>query len=207
MITLYLDTSSSFLYTGIIKDDVVLSEVKENLGRDMSSMVLVKVNQMLNKLNITLKDIDKIVVVNGPGSFTGVRIGITIAKTLAWTLNKEIYTISSLKAMSLSLTSHDFYIPLIDARRGYVFAGIYDNNNNEVLTEQYIELSVLNEKVQKLEGNYVYITNDKFTFETAKYDPDILKIVNIAKNATPSNPHSIDALYLKRTEAEENLSD
>ena len=81
---LYLDTSSSFLYTGIIENDKVISEIKEKLDKDLSKFALLKVSEMFEKNNVSSDEINKIIVVNGPGSFTGVRIGLTIAKIFAW---------------------------------------------------------------------------------------------------------------------------
>jgi len=80
---------------------------------------------MFDKNDIAKDEITKIIVVNGPGSFTGIRIGVTIAKVYAWTLKIDITTITSLEAMALSSKSNTTYkVPMIDARRGYVFAGI-----------------------------------------------------------------------------------
>ena len=70
MTILYLDTSSSFLYTGIVKDDRLICEIKEDLGKDLSVFALKKITDMLNENKIQPIDIDKIIVADGPGSFT-----------------------------------------------------------------------------------------------------------------------------------------
>ena len=75
---LYIDTSSSFLYTGIVENNKLLAEVKKEYGHNLSEFALQDIVSMMNNLNLTPKDIYKIIVVNGPGSFTGIRIGITI---------------------------------------------------------------------------------------------------------------------------------
>lgn len=80
----YLDTSSNYLYTAILEDTKVISEIKEKLERDLSRLALFKIEEMFKNNNMDLNDIEKIIVVNGPGSFTGVRIGLTIAKTISW---------------------------------------------------------------------------------------------------------------------------
>ena len=201
---LYLDTSSSFLYAGIVDDNKLINQINKKLDKDLSTYALNEISLLFNSCDITPRDINKIIVVNGPGSFTGIRIGLTIAKTLAWTLNKEITTISSLEAMSINNKNYDYYIPLIDARRGYVYAGIYDQNHNNVLKDQHIKLDNLLKESQDLNGQIIFISNDTFDFEVQAYAPDILKIVKFYKNAPSVNPHGIDANYLKLTEAEEN---
>ena len=206
---LYLDTTSSFLYTGIVENNDLLCERKIRFDKDLSTMALTTMVDMMNGVNIKPNDIDKIILVNGPGSFTGCRIGITIAKTYAWSLNIPITTISSLEAMSLTNLDYDFYVPILDARRDYVFAGIYDNENNQVMKNQYVKKSVLETAINNMSDNFVFISNDDIEVkgEKIEYNPDILKIVLKYKDKESVNPHGIDAEYLKLTEAEEKLND
>lgn len=209
MKVLYLDTSSSFLYCAIVKNDECIGEIKLNLERDLSSLALSEINNLFLSTSTIPNDIDKIIVVNGPGSFTGIRVGLTIAKTYAWGLNKKITTISSLEAMAVSnKNNYDYYIPVIDARRGYVYSGIYDKNGNLILKNQYVNLEVLKVTANNLPGSYVFISNDNINNiePLEKYDPDFVSIVNKYKNNEEINPHAVDALYLKLTEAEENLN-
>ncbi len=204
IVTLFIDTSSSFLYSGIVKDERLIAEVKENLEKKLSEQALVKIEEMFHLAKITPKEIDRIVVVNGPGSFTGVRIGVTIAKTYAWALKKEIIPIRSLEAMAVSTKENKLKVSFIDARRGYVFAGVYDKDNQVVLENQYIELSKLKSFLEGKEENVVWIGNDSLLEETVKeYNPDILQIVEFVKERPPINPHAVNPEYLKRTEAEE----
>ena len=205
----YLDTSSSYLYTGIVNDDELMIERKINFGKELSTKALVTIIDMLEEIKINPRDIDKIILVNGPGSFTGCRIGITIAKVYAWSLGIPISVISSLEAMALVEDNHDFYVPVIDARRGYVYAGIYDRDNNQIMKDQYIKKSVLETAINNTSSNFIYITNDNLELngDICHYDPDILAIVTKFKNKEEINPHGIDANYLKLTEAEEKLND
>ena len=202
-IIFYIDTSSSILVSGLIKDGILIGEIKETLGKDLSTNTLYLIEEMFNECSIDVNDVDKIVVVNGPGSFTGIRIGITIAKTYAWALDKKITTISSLEAMSVSTKEEKYKVPYIDARRGYVFAGIYNNNNEVVLENQYIKFEDLQEIVKNLNSPYTFISNDKLIEEQTEYKPDILEIVNYSKFKEEINPHAVNPIYLKKTEAEE----
>lgn len=206
---LYIDTTSNFLYTGVVENENLICERKIRFDKDLSTMALATIVDMLNDKKIMPSDIGKIILVNGPGSFTGCRIGITIAKTYAWALNLPITTITSLEAMALSSGEFDFYVPVLDARREYVFAGIYDINNNQVLKNQYMKKSVLETAINNMSDNFVFITNDDIELNGLKqeYNPNILNIVLKYKDKAEVNPHGIDAEYLKLTEAEEKLND
>lgn len=205
----YLDTSSNYLYTAILEDTKVISGIKEKLERDLSRLALFKIEEMFKNNNMDLNDIEKIIVVNGPGSFTGVRIGLTIAKTISWAKKIPIIQISSLEAMALSSDSkYNYTVPAIDARRNYVFATIYDNvNKSFILKEQYISINTLEAAMGNLGDDITYISNDKLDTEYSiqEYVPDISYIVENVMNREGINPHSVDANYLKMTEAEENL--
>ncbi|MBQ7104383.1 MAG: tRNA (adenosine(37)-N6)-threonylcarbamoyltransferase complex dimerization subunit type 1 TsaB [Bacilli bacterium] len=206
---LYVDTTSNFLYTGIVDKDLLLCERKIRFDKDLSTMALTTIVDMMDENNIKPNDINKIILVNGPGSFTGCRIGITIAKTYAWSLNIPITTISSLEAMALIDDEYDFYVPMLDARRDYVFSGIYDKDNNQILKNQYVKKSIVETAITNMSDNFVFITNDELDVNGPKinYDPNILKIVLKYKDKESVNPHGIDAEYLKLTEAEEKLND
>lgn len=202
----YIDTSSSYLYTGIVSSDKLIGSYKTNFNKDLSKYTLNEVDKLFKSSNLKPEEIDKIIVVSGPGSFTGIRIGMTIAKIFAWSLNKEITTITSLDAMAISTETNKLKVPIIDARRGYVYAGVYESNE-VILENQYIKLEDLKKYLNELNKEYVFITNqENFKFENKiEYDPDILKIVEFYKNKASINPHLVEPTYLKLTEAEENL--
>ena len=201
---LYIDTSSSYLYTSIVENDKVLSEIKEEFGQSLSEVALPRIVSMFEKTKLNPRDIDKIIVVNGPGSFTGIRIGITIAKVYAWSLNIPITTIYSLEAMAISSKESTYHVPIINARRGYVFAAIYDENYNVVLKPCHILLTDLQDKLKDI-TNYEYISNDEFDdIEVIPYEPNLLKIVDYFKDKENINPHAVNPEYLKLTEAEES---
>lgn len=202
---LYIDTTTSYLYTGLVVDKKLVSEVKKDLGKNLSSYTLKEIDTMLKQNHLESNDIDKIIVVNGPGSFTGIRVGVTIAKTYAYSLKKEIVTISSLEAMAISSKEDDIIkVPLIDARRGYVYGAIYSKDNMPILKPQYISLESLKCATGQLLDKFAYISNQKFeNIETESYNPNIEKIVNTFTTKEGINPHSVNPIYLKQTEAEE----
>ena len=202
---LYIDTSSSYLYTAISENERLLCEIKKEFGHSLSEEALPEIVSMFENNNLTANDIDKIIVVDGPGSFTGIRIGITIAKVYAWSLNIPITTITSLEAMALSSKTDKIRVPMIDARRQYVFSAIYDTENRQILKPQHIKIDDLKQELEKVE-DYIVITNDELEqFENKeKYNPDIMKVINFYKDKEPINPHAVNPDYLKLTEAEES---
>ena len=73
---LYIDTSSSYLYVGVVSNDTLLGEVKKDFGHELSKYTVSEIDKLFKKLNLQKDMIDKIIVVAGPGSYTGIRIGI-----------------------------------------------------------------------------------------------------------------------------------
>ena len=203
---LYIDTSSSYLYSAIVEDDKLISSVAEDYGQSLSEIALPKIVEMFEKNNLSPKDVDKIIVVNGPGSFTGIRIGITIAKVYAWSLKIPITTISSLEAMAISSKENKKHVPMINARRGYVYAAIYDEQNKVIHKPEHIKWEELEKEINALD-NIEIISNDEFDWDVDKmsYVPDFVLMVNKFKDKEDINPHAVNPEYLKLTEAEEKL--
>ncbi len=204
---LYVDTSSDYLYSGIVINDTLVSECQEKLSKDLSKEALPRIISVFNKADITPKDLDKIIVVTGPGSFTGIRIGVTVAKIIAWSLNIPIVPISGLTAMAISNKQEGYSMPLIDARRGFVYGALYDNNINPIIDDIHIPLDELTKKSHDYSPITVITNNEIETeYNISSYEPDILKIVTYFKNKEGLNPHMINPIYLKKTEAEEKAN-
>lgn len=204
MISLFLDTSSKYLTIAICRDNEQLFVYSEEGNNNLSRKVLPKINEILSKLSIDKKMIDNIYVVNGPGSFTGIRIGVTIAKVWAWTLKKNIFVISSLHALATTKVATKYIVPLIDARRGYVYAGIYQDGKS-ILKDQYILFSELKNKIDECtDGDISYVSYDDFLdVEVIRPNIDVSKLLGGKESL---NPHKVNPNYLKNTEAEENLN-
>jgi len=196
MRSLLIDTTSSFITVGIVEDNKILYLFHKNLEKDIASKMMSIIDKGLKECILELKDIDKIFVCNGPGSFTGIRVGVTIAKTIAWSLKKEIIPISSLELIATTPISKEYIIPMIDARRGNVFSGIYDKDLNRIKEDMLVSLdSITND------GEFVSYDNIE---NSIKPSIDILKIINKHMSDSGVNPHNLNPRYLKLTEAEEN---
>lgn len=199
---LFIDTSTSFINIAIIDKDEIIFNHHEKVEKDMSCKIIPIIEEGFKNCPFELKDIDKIFVVNGPGSFTGVRIGVTVAKTIAWSLKKDVVPISSLEFIATTPTDKEYIVPMIDARRGNVFAGIYNHDLINTLPDQLISYEQL---LEKIDENYAQISYD---FDNMiKPNCDILKVINKHLNDLPVNPHLLNPNYLKLTEAEEKLND
>ena len=196
MMYLLIDTSLKYPTVSIVEDDKILYLFHEEIDSDMSSKIMPIIDEGFKNINKNIIDIDKIFVVNGPGSFTGVRIGVTIGKTIAWALKKDIVTISSLELMATTKVDTNYIVPIIDARRGNVFAGIYDKNLNIIKDDKLINLEELKNSI---DSNYTIVS-----YDLNNVDIDVLKIINKHKNDKSLNPHEVNPNYLKLTEAEES---
>ena len=208
MISLFLDTSNSKLIVSVIDEEknYVKTMYNDELKADLSVRIFEIIQKCIDDADILPTNIDKIYVVTGPGSFTGVRIGVTIAKTFAWAKNKKVIPISSLETLASTKFDTPYVVPMIDARRDCVYSGIYDRNLNSLMADSYISLESLKNNLPK-DGLCTFVTDNNINFfdNTIKSEIDVLKIINKHKDDTCINPHELNPRYLKMTEAEANL--
>ena len=96
MITLCMDTSHTWLVIGLIKDDQVIGKVQEKCWKKQSEELFPRLTALMDECHLQPEDIDQIVISKGPGSYTGVRIAMTVAKVFCAMADKPIYTVSTL---------------------------------------------------------------------------------------------------------------
>jgi tRNA threonylcarbamoyladenosine biosynthesis protein TsaB len=126
MKVLAIDTSNFVMGIALVEDQIVKGELITNLKKNHSVRVMPAIQSLLAECEVAPKELDFIVVAKGPGSYTGVRIGVTIAKTLAWTLQIPIVGVSSLEVLAANAKYFNGLIsPLFDARRGQIYTGLY----------------------------------------------------------------------------------
>ena len=200
---LFIDTSTSYPIVSIIENNNIKAMFNKKIDTDISVSIFSILDTMFKELNITPQDIKKIFIANGPGSFTGTRIGVTIAKVYGYSLNVDLIPVSTLEVLAGGVNK-DYIVPVIDARRGCVYAGIYDKDLNKIVDDRYISLDKLKEE---LEGkDYVFVSYDDIA-GSIKPKIDLIKIINKHAKDIPVNAHGLNPNYLKKTEAEEKLSD
>ena len=200
---LFIDTSTSYPIVSIIENNNIKAMFNKKIDTDISVSIFSILDTMFKELNITPKDIKKIFIANGPGSFTGTRIGVTIAKVYGYSLNVDLIPVSTLEVLAGGVNK-DYIVPVIDARRGFAYAGIYDKDLNKIVDDRYISLDKLKEE---LEGkDYVFVSYDDIA-GSIKPKINLIKVINKHEKDIPVNAHGLNPNYLKKTEAEEKLSD
>ncbi|MBS7020746.1 MAG: tRNA (adenosine(37)-N6)-threonylcarbamoyltransferase complex dimerization subunit type 1 TsaB [Firmicutes bacterium] len=203
---LFIDTAASRIVLGLYEDGKIIYEINEMNDNQLSVRIFPMIDAMFQETNIDVNEIDEINVVNGPGSFTGIRIGVTIAKTYAWALHKRIKVISELQWMSSTPVETEFIVPMIDARRKSVYAGVYDGNLNTVIEDQYITIEELKHQVNALNGTVTFVSYDEINGVKVEIpEPNLLRVIEKNDTKESLNPHAVKPEYLKKTEAEENL--
>ena len=123
MISLVMDTSNSYLAVGLFKDNMCLEAFQEKGSRRQSEKAIPSLKEVLDRHHIALKDVNEMIITSGPGSYTGVRVAMTIAKTLAAVSDVRIKSVSSLVAYA----GMNQALSVIDARGHKVFVGVYEN--------------------------------------------------------------------------------
>ncbi|MCD2257503.1 tRNA (adenosine(37)-N6)-threonylcarbamoyltransferase complex dimerization subunit type 1 TsaB [Agrilactobacillus fermenti] len=223
---LAIDTSSKPLSVAITADDQILSEVTLNKGFTHSQTLMPTIDDLLKLSQLTIKDIDGFAVAKGPGSYTGLRIGVTTAKTFAWTLHKPLFALSSLEVLARNIQQRSqLIVPLMDARRNNVFAGVYqwtltnDNHLENVVSDRHISLTRLLAEIKELNEKAVFVGEIKpfmsqifaelghqaeFAATTANL-PAAANLGLAAIDATPiKDIYNFTPSYLRLTEAEVN---
>ncbi|MFR0583727.1 tRNA (adenosine(37)-N6)-threonylcarbamoyltransferase complex dimerization subunit type 1 TsaB [Limosilactobacillus mucosae] len=153
---LAIDTSNHPMSVALVENDQLLATTTLNMVRNHSIFLLPVIDDLFQKVQWQPQDLDRIVVAQGPGSYTGIRIAVTSAKVLADTLKIELVGISSLKTVAANVNpgTNALIVPFFDARRGNVFAGVYqwkDGQLISVLNDQHLSMQDLLEQLVKFE--------------------------------------------------------
>ena len=197
MKTLFIDTSFSDVSIAILKDNKIISSIQNNIPNEHSIYAHPYIEKVLKDSNTLPKEIDEIIVGNGPGSFTGVRIGLTIAKVYAYLENIPVTLISSLKTLALS-EKGEYILSLIDARNDNYYLGLYDKNYNDVIKEQFTNIKEVQELLNEY-SNIKIVTNSKINLDNYQLitNINIENIVNYYQDKEQVNAHQVLPNYLK----------
>lgn len=145
---LSIDTSTMISSCTVMDNGIILGDYNVNQELTHSETLVPMIDDLLEKLNIKISEIDLYAVGKGPGSFTGLRIGMTVAKTFAQIFNKEIIGISTLEALASQLITDKKIIPILDARGGRAYYGIYENCMGNVKSIEKDDLIYFDELIE-----------------------------------------------------------
>jgi len=162
MIWLGIETANTPLSVAIVRDGKVVAELVQNIKLTHSAGAMPAIEEVLARAGLKAGDLDVIAVSEGPGSYTGVRIGVTLAKTLAWTLQIPLVGVSSLKALAANATLYNGLIcPIFDARRDNVYTAVYQGVTLEALVEdRHAHIADLLERLRALDAPILFVGTD-----------------------------------------------
>lgn len=178
MYTLFIDTHNNTRIV-IFKDEQALAKRESNILKQ-STIIIPLIKDICESCNLQIKDMKEIIVVNGPGSFTGVRLGVTIAKTISYVLNIPIKFLNSLEMMAMMDDYNNEYYGIKDAKGVYLA-----QNKNSVLELSYLNNSEINQQ-------------DIITDFSNNYE-NIFKYKN---KLTSSTSHLVNPVYIKKIEVQ-----
>lgn len=219
---LAIDTSNRPLSVAVLEDTQILATTTTNVGRNHSSTLLPIIEQAMAQAKLAPADLDRIVVAAGPGSYTGLRIGVTTAKTLAFTLDKALVGVSSLAVLAGNIvTEGQLVAPLFDARRDNIFAGLYRIKNQRpvaVIADQHISVTEWGQRLASYDEPITFVGADvdqyadalqqslakQFVHAAPQLDlPQAVVLGLMGRTLTPvSEIHNFVPNYLRLTQAE-----
>ena len=212
MKVLAFDTSSKALSVAILDGENLLADVTVNIKKNHSINLMPAIDFLMKSVDLKPTDLDRISVAQGPGSYTGLRVAVATAKTLAYTLNIELVGVSSLYALAAAADFDGLVVPVIDARRNNVYAGFYKDGQS-LKDDQHMNFADVLEAVKDEESVMFVGEVANFNNQIAESLPQaqFLSVLPsayaIGKRGQELQPVDVDSFvpsYLKRVEAEEN---
>ncbi len=183
MYSLLIDTHDKNIKLILYKDGKVFSKLFQETIKSHSVYIMPMIDKLLTTENVNKNDIKELIVVNGPGSFTGIRLGITIAKTWAYCKKVKIKAISSLQMLACSLTGDEKKVAIADPKGYYVAS--FDKSNKKIEEYKYIS-GQINGYIEEKDINIDY------------------DLVYDFVNKLPAlNPHAVNPLYIKKIGVEQ----
>lgn len=190
--TLILDSSNLMLSVGLMKDNTLIDVTSYPCFQRQSEVMIPEIHNLLNKHQVKTNELKAVVTTIGPGSYTGIRIALTIAKVMATLLNIPLYPISSLDAYRLVDRK---CICLINARSNRSYIAIY-NNNECILKPSVLTNDEVKELINKY-SDYVLVGDLKYLGLSGEESNALLTISKILNTLEPSDPNKVKPLYLK----------
>lgn len=209
---LAFDTSSKALAVALLRDDNLLAETRITIKKNHSVSLMPTVDFLMRSVDMKPTDLDRVVVAEGPGSYTGLRVAVATAKTLAFALKIDLVGVSSLAALALAVQTEGILVPIMDARRNNVYVGFY-RDGESLEADRH---AAFDDVLDQLEGvsplSFVgeitgFAEQIRQRYPQAKQvivQPSAYEIGKLGRDLPAVDKHSFVPKYLKRVEAEEN---
>ena len=194
---LVIDSATKHLFVALYTDFECISKYYEAGKNNHSVKIMPEIERLLVDNNLKVKDLDEIYVGIGPGSYTGLRVGVVIAKMFGWNNKIPVFTVSSLAMMASSVNDSGLVLPEIDARRGNSFLGLYNIEEDIITLREDEQLTNLENYKASINGEFIVVSEGL---------PDMEKIIKSKIFQHVEDIHGLNPNYLRITEAERNLT-
>lgn len=218
-----IDTSNQTMSVALVEDGKLRAERIVNVKRNHSIQLMPAIEALFKEVNWKPNELDRVVTAKGPGSYTGVRIGVTIAKTLAFTLGIDLVGVSSLKVLAANgeRIPGSYIVPVFNARRGNIYTGLYQYRENVLIqveedthtsAEQWVHqlkelnapIQVVGEDKEIVEDLFKEVLRDNLLMLSSSRDyPRASALAEIGEKQNAEDSHLFEPEYIKLAEAEE----
>ena len=220
MLILAFESSAKSASVALVKDGALLSQYSQCSALTHSRTLLPMAEDMLKNAEIKLSEVDLIAVAHGPGSFTGIRIGVSTVKGLSWAADKPCVGVSTLEAMAWhGLLSGGYVCPVMDARRQQVYNALFkieDGKPQRITDDRPIALAQLADEVRSLNAPVLLVGDgaaltEKFFRENSvpcRIAPENLRwqsawgVAMAASDKQPGTSETLLPVYLRLSQAE-----
>lgn len=222
MLILGIDTSGKMASVSLMQDDVLLAENSVYTTLTHSQIIMPMCKKLLESVGKTLQDVNRIVVSCGPGSYTGLRIGISGVKAMCFALDIGCNGISTLESLAYNVFGFDGVIcSIMKARLDLVYCGLFQSDMKSITRysdDCILEKSMLFEKLSNIDKNIILVGDGAEDFYSSyEFKSNVAlasvkdrlqsasSLCEIARNLEPQTPQDVQALYLQPTKAEKDL--
>jgi tRNA threonylcarbamoyladenosine biosynthesis protein TsaB len=184
---LMIDTAQEIAFVSLSKDGVPIGHIQNDIQKEHAGFLHVAIQELLKSCEVELKELDAIAVMKGPGSYTGIRVGMASAIGLSYALNKPIIHICSLKLLTNAAVNKIInptpvlFCPMIDARRMEVFTGLFDVNLETILAPDamIVDENFMQDFLIKQSVYFIGSGKDKFEKISKNENAKFLEVENI----------------------------
>jgi len=221
MLTLAIDTATKVCTIAISRDGEILAEYDVNVGMTHSEGLLPQIEQLINRTGMEKNAIDLLAVSMGPGSFTGLRIGLATAEAMAYSWKCMLHGVDTLKALAYNIPIDGIILsPVLDAQKGNYYQAIYEWINGELIEHEAVSVVTKDEMLAKAAsyGKVCYLLGETKRLESmdlganVKLAPKTLRmpkassvalLAEIEHTEEDKKIFGLEPYYIRRSEAEE----